>query len=84
MFFAYRLIITLHLKAQKMKDIGIYQVTRLESLVIYQFISKSELVARLEEFEKHFNINTIRKEACAVRTISLKILFIPPPPPKVL
>jgi len=66
MFFACRLIITLHLKAQKMKDIRIYQVTRWESLVICQFISKSELVDRLEEFEKHFNINTIRTEASAV------------------
>jgi len=53
MFFVYRLIITLHLKAQKMKDVGIYQVTRLESLVICQFISKCELVDRLEEFEKN-------------------------------
>jgi len=31
---------------------------------------------------KKFNINTIRIEACAVGTISLKILFIPPPKKK--
>jgi hypothetical protein len=80
MFFVYRLVITLHPKAQKMKDIGINQVTRLESLVKCQFISKCELVDMVEKFEKIFNINTIRIEACAVGTISLKILFISPPP----
>ena len=80
MFFVYRLVITLHPKAQKMKDVGINQVTRLESLVKCQFISKCELVDMLEESEKIFNINTIRIEACAVGTISLKILFIPPSP----
>jgi len=68
----------LHLKAQKMKDVRIYQLTSLESLVIFQFISKCELVYRLEEFEKNFNINTIRTEAFAIGTISLKILFICP------
>jgi len=61
-----------------MKDVRIYQVTKLESLEIFQFISKCELADRLEEFEKIFNINTIRTEAYAAGTISLKILFIPP------
>jgi hypothetical protein len=61
-----------------MKDVGIYQVTRLESLVIFQFISKCKLVDGLEEFEKNFNINAIRIKACAVGTVSLKILFTPP------
>jgi hypothetical protein len=48
----YRLIITLHLKSQKIKDVRIHKVTRLESLVTCQFISKCDLVYRTGEFEK--------------------------------
>jgi hypothetical protein len=62
-------------KTDRCQNLPSHKIGVISNISVY----KCELVDRVEEFEKMFNINTIRTEACPVGTIRLKILFIPPP-----